>query len=315
MYYCHEWSKSMDGVGPGNEGEYPVADGSTGADYQEMIGGVASTPEFSARFNEWTGDATCSTLPAEQRDWRPCQNGWVDSTHGSTYDMCGGLKGADGACYPWEGGAGGLDKAGMPLDNDSWGEPEARKKATAIVEYFHKKQGWENPACYVVNTGDDVVVRQDDENPTLRLDARMCPADTKPTFIVAGAFDASLSIEEMFSQTFSFYLLGGENNIAEVSFTMDIETDLSELGGGWAPKKADDYPDKRKRVYHTTSSSAPITRTQGCGDLHLMYTVGELALCQKPFIAEEGPSGLTSGLNHGSRLCLREQEASLAVTS
>ena len=121
-----------------------------------------------------------------------------------------------------------------------------------------------------------------------------------------------LAHAEMFSQAFSFYFLGGENNIAEVSFTMDIETDLSELGGGWAPKKADDYQDKRKRVYHSTSSSAHITRTQGCGDLHLMYTVGELALCQKPFIEEErGWSYFWTK----TRLYLREQEASWAATS
>ena len=76
-----------------------------------------------------------------------------------------------------------------------------------------------------------------------------------------------------------FYFHGSTNTLAEISFTMDTETDLSEEGGGYAPKKAEDYPEKRKKMYHAKVSSASLISRpdpdEPCSELILIYNVGE----------------------------------------
>jgi len=139
----------------------------------------------------------------------------------------------------------------------------------------------ENPMCALINTEGTVSVQKDDVNPSFKFEARTCAHSGRSDFVVAGAFDPAKSAEDLVTDDFSFFFYSGSNSLTSLSFTLDVETDLSEESGGYAPKKAEDFPDKQKRVYHMSTSSTPLQSrrdpTDQCGDSILIFNVGEPA--------------------------------------
>ena len=143
--------------------------------------------------------------------------------------------------------------------------------------------------CALTNTAGTVSVQKDDVNPSFKFEARVCAPPGKSDFVVAGAFDPAKSAEDLVTDDFSFFFYSGSNSLTSLSFTLDVETDLSQESGGYAPKKAEDFPEKQKRVYHMSTSSTPLQSrrdpTEQCGESILIFNVGEP--CQQPSTPED----------------------------
>ena len=211
--------------------------------------------------------------------------------------VCYGLSGRDGSCMPWDAGAGGksyLQADGTYADDDTPGfEPadlddyhkngagDALERAHALTAWFATKFGGVDLRCTVTNTNGQVSVREDADESHYQLSSRVCAAPGISTFVVAGTFDPSKSIDEMFDSGFSYYFFSGYNSVTEIKFTLDLETDMSEESGGFAPKQAVDFPELTKKVWHQSFSSSQLTGridpNDACESMVAMFDVGERA--------------------------------------
>jgi hypothetical protein len=238
--------------------------------------------------HQW--DARMEAVEAAQNDHEYSANPNSDGT------VCNGLSSRDGSCMLWDAGAGGksyLQADGTYADDDTPGfEPadlddynnngagDALERAHALTAWFATKFGGVDLRCYNTNTNGEVSVREDAES-HYQLSARVCAAPGISTFVVAGTFNPSKSIDEMFDSGFSYYFFSGYNSVTEIKFTLDLETDLSEESGGFAPKQAVDFPELTKKVWHQSFSSSQLTGrvdpNDGCETMVAMFDVGERA--------------------------------------
>ena len=138
MFYCHEWTASMQGIGCGDSGCSPP-----GSDNRVV---ADSAGEFSGTRMQWrdSGDGVYAWLD-------------VEGTHTAQPEgYCGGLKGAGGTCSgAFDAVVGGQciidDGVGCvaagtcateACNHDASYDPEAVAKGQAIVNYFRTTYGW-----------------------------------------------------------------------------------------------------------------------------------------------------------------------------
>ena len=142
MFYCHEWTASMQGIGCGDSGCSPP-----GSDNRVV---ADSAGEFSGTRMQWrdSGDGVYAWLD-------------VEGTHTALPEgYCAGLKGAGGTCSQegaaWDAVVGGLcvtdDGAGCVAagtcateacnHDEANYDAEAVAKGQAIVNYFKNTYGW-----------------------------------------------------------------------------------------------------------------------------------------------------------------------------